>query len=143
MTSGMQNIVKRAFTWTHWTSLTALFLAIFTMGSFLMETLSVDDLPVCERIDVQIHLSAVPGADDITIGRLIHSVGDTFCCFNNHVQNNDNRNNDFSYCYLVSNHHHWNNDDDGHKEEDDLDVWDDKDSTSDNREDTSNEQDVA
>jgi hypothetical protein len=141
----MQN-VKRAFTWTRQTSLTALILAIFTMGSFLMETLSVDDLPVSERGNFQVRVSAISAAYDVnilTIDKLIHNVADTSCCLNNHVQNNDNRNNDFSYCYLVSNHHHWNNDDDGHGEEDDLDVWDDKDSTSDDREDTSNEQDVA
>ena len=146
MTSGMQNMVKRTFIWTHWTSLTALILAIFTVGSLLVETLFVDDLPVNEGVDFQIRVSAVPPAHDVnilTMDKLIHCTGDTYCYSNNHVQHNDNKNNDCSYCYMVSNHYRWNNDDDDHDEENDLDLWDDKDNTNEDREGKSDEQDFT
>ena len=146
MTSGMQNIVKRSFTWTHWTSLTALILAIFTVGSLLMETLSVDDLPANEEVNFQVRVSAITPAHDVnilTMDKLIHSVGATSSCSNKHVQHIDNKNNDCSYCYMVSNYYHWNNDDDDHDEENDLDIWDDKDNTNEDREGKSNKQDFT
>lgn len=143
----MQNIVKRTFTWTHWMSLTALILVIFTVGSLLMETLSVDDLPVNEEVNFQVRLLATPPAHDInilTMYKLIHSVGAASNCSSKHVQHNDNKNNDYSYCYMVSNHYRWNNDDDGHDEEDDdPDIRDDKDNTNEDREGESNEQDFT
>ncbi len=142
----MQNMVKRTFTRNYWASLTALILAIFTVGSLLMETLSVDDFPAKEDVHFHIRPSANPPAHDVNIlttDKLIHSVRDTSSYANKHVQHNDNKNNDCSYCYMVSNHYRLNNDDDDHDEENDLDIWDDKDNTNEDRESKSNEQDFT